>query len=181
MVESSINQKDIVMKTTVVSCLGMMILVSQPLLALDEARTAGRFITVAIEQSEKSLKTALEAPSPGLQLSAANTTRQLKELLPNREFSSLIIPLMRIVKDEDAGTTHRIVAAIALHELHSGKGDFAIARTAKFTENPGVKNICLWLAYNQKLSEKREIPVVVPKIQAFFEQYAPEPLPELAF
>ncbi len=170
------------MKTALVLGLEMMIMmVTQPLLARDETLGVGRFVSATIEQSETSLKIALEAPSPGLQLTAANTTRQLKELLPDQEFSSLVIPLMRIVKDENAETSSRLVAAIALDGLRSAKGDFAISRTAEFTNNPRVKNTCAWLAYNRKLSEKPALPVGGSAFQHPTGQLAPEPLPEQVF
>ena len=170
------------MKTALVLGVEMMIMmVTQPLWARDETLTAGRFQSVTIEQSEKSLKMALEAPSPGLQLTAANTTRQLKELLPDQEFSSLIIPLMRIVKDKNAETSARIVAAIALHGLQSARGDFAISRTAKFTDNPRVKNICSWLTYYRKLSEKSALQEEGSAHRHLIDYVAPEPLPELVY
>jgi len=174
--------KDVVMKATVVFCLGMMmLLVTRPLLALDETLTSGRFINATIEQSERGIKRALEAPSPGLQLTGANTARQLKELLPQQEFSSLVIPLMRIVQDEKAETSTRIVAAIALHGLNSGKGDFAISRTAEFTDNPRLKNACFWLAYYRKIGERKAHPDDVSRLKSLIEHTAPEPFPELAF
>ena len=169
------------MKTAFVLGLEMMIMmVTQPFLARHETLAAGRFVSATIEQSEQSLKAALEAPSSGLQLTAANTARQLKKLLPNEEFSSLVIPLMRIVKDENAETSARIVAAIALAGLHRAKGDFAISRTAEFTNNPRVKNICAWLAYYRKLSEKPALPDEISALQTL-EQLTPEPLPENTF
>ncbi len=174
--------EDPVMKAAFVICLGMMmLLVTPPLLALDETLTSGRFINATIEQSEKAIRNALDAPSPGLQISGANTARQLKELLPEESFSSLVIPLMRIVKDEKAQTSARIVAAVALHGMKSGRGDFAISRTADYTDNQRVKKVCFWLAYDRKIVEKEAPPINVPKLQSLIEYAAPEPLPELAF
>ena len=170
------------MKTAFVFGLEMMILmVALSLPARAEAPVAGRFISATVEQSELSLRTALEAPSPGLQLTAANTTHQLKELLPQREFSSLVIPLMRIVKDEQAETSARIVAAIALDGLHSAKGDFAISRTAEFSDNPRVKNTCAWLAYYRKLGEKPILRGEVSSLHYSPAYLAPEPLRENEF
>jgi hypothetical protein len=91
---------------------------------------------------------------PGLHLTAANTARQLKELLPEREFTSLVIPLMRIVKDEDAETSAGIVAAVALSGLRSAKGDFVISRTAEFTQDQRVKTVCSWLSHNRKVRDR---------------------------
>ena len=90
---------------------------------------------------------ALESNSPGLQLTAAATVREMKALMPERSFSPLVIPLMRIVKDEAADRDARIVAAIALHELHSDKGDFAIKSMAQDTGNERFAYICSWLTF----------------------------------
>ena len=106
-----------------------------------------RFKNATIEQTEKSLIQALESNSPGLQMSAAVTIRELKTLFPNRSFSSLVIPLMRIVKDEDGEGCSRVVAALALHDLHSAIGDYAISRAAQFAECSQLKRACAWLTY----------------------------------
>lgn len=106
-----------------------------------------RFKNATIEQTEKSLIQALESNSPGLQVSAAITVRELKTLFPDRSFSSLVIPLMRIVKDEDGEGCSRVVAALALHDLHSAIGDYAISRAAQFAECSQLKRACAWLSY----------------------------------
>ena len=142
------------MKTALALCLGMMVLVAAPVRAYDGTLPAPRFVNATVDQSEKSLKMALESISIGSQLTAAQTVRELKTLLPDRSFSSLVIPLMRIVKDENSNTHSRVVSAIALHELNSAMGDFAISRTAQFTDNQHVKHICSWLKYNRKTEVK---------------------------
>lgn len=153
--------------------LGMMVL------ATDTPRPAGRFINATVEQSEQSLKLALESNSAGLQVSAAQTARDLKALLPREEFSSLIIPLMRIVKNEDAGTPCRIVAAIALHNLRSERGDYAIARAAQFTGNERVKHICSWLSYHRKHGEGLQPEGNVVPMKEMLGMIRPEPMPDL--
>jgi hypothetical protein len=102
-----------------------------------------------VDVIEKSLAMALRTPSPGMQASASQVIRDLKLLLPDQDFSLLIIPLMGIVKDEDAEVSVRMVAALALHDLQSGKGDFAIQRVAQFTKNERMKHHCLWLTYER--------------------------------
>lgn len=104
-----------------------------------------------VDVIERSLAMALRTPSPGMQASASQVIRDLKTLLPDQEFSLLVIPLMGIVKDEDADVSVRMVAAIALHDLQSGKGDFAIQRVAQFTKNERMKHHCLWLTYERIL------------------------------
>jgi hypothetical protein len=166
------------MKTVLVLCLEMVLLVAPLVRAEDESQPTRRFINATIDQSEKSLRNALETSSVGMQLTAAETTRQLKGIIPDRSFSSLIIPLMRIVKDENADASPRVVAAIALHNLHSAMGDFAIARTAQFTSNERVKNVCSWLSYYKKLEQES----IDKGISAILRSLpAPEPLPENAF
>lgn len=95
-----------------------------------------------LRQTEESLVVALESNSPGKQASAAQTVRELKGLLPDRSFGRLVIPLMRIVKDESADVPARILAALALSELHSDMGDFAIKGVAKFTDNKRLGHLC---------------------------------------
>ena len=101
---------------------------------------------VRLDQTEASLVQALESDSPGLQATACQTVRDLKALIPDQSFSCIVIPLMRIVKDGDAAVEARILAAIALHELHSEKGDFAIKGEAKFSNDGRFRYICTALA-----------------------------------
>ena len=88
-----------------------------------------------------------DADRPTLQASAAGVLRQVKEYAPEYDFSSAVIPLMAIVKDESKDEPARILAALALHSLHSGRGDYAIKTTAWFTGNERVKKICSALAF----------------------------------
>jgi hypothetical protein len=46
---------------------------------------------------------------------------------------------MHILNGEDHTASARILAALTLHELHSARGDFAIARNAIFTDDARVK------------------------------------------
>ncbi|HCV44305.1 MAG TPA: hypothetical protein DGH68_12525 [Bacteroidetes bacterium] len=110
---------------------------------------AARFKGATVDAIEKSLVMALKSPSPGVQASASQVIRDLKGLLPEEKFSLVTIPLMGIVKDENADAAVRIVAALALHDLESGMGDFAIERTAQFTDNERMKHVCLWLTYER--------------------------------
>jgi hypothetical protein len=102
-----------------------------------------------VDAIERSLSMALRTPSSGMQASASQVLRDLKVLLPDQEFSLLVIPLMGIVKDEDADVAVRMVAALALHDLQSGKGDFAIQRVAQFTKNERMKHLCSWLTFER--------------------------------
>jgi hypothetical protein len=82
-----------------------------------------RFTDEKLKAIEQSLQFALENGNRGVKESAAQVVRDVKALVPRYEFSKLIIPLLRIVKDENTQPASRIVAALALHDLG---GDFAI-------------------------------------------------------
>lgn len=98
---------------------------------------------------EQNLVQALESNSPGLQASAAQIIRNVKKSRPEFKFSRSVIPLMGIVKNETSDTGARIVAALALHELKTARGDFAIMRIAKFSDNRRIQHLCTWLTYTR--------------------------------
>lgn len=85
-----------------------------------------RFTDEKIKAIEQNLQLALENGNLGVQASAAQVVRQVKALVPRYEFSGLIKPLVRIVKDENVQPpASRILAALALIDLG---GDSAISR-----------------------------------------------------
>jgi hypothetical protein len=112
---------------------------------------------VRLAQTTESLVNALESASPGLQATAAQTVRELKDMLPDESFSSLIIPLMRVVKDPDAVVESRIMCALALHELHSERGDFAIKGEAIYAENTRFQRLCAALTAKKQQDEMRAL------------------------
>ena len=95
-----------------------------------------------LPQTIGSLALALESQNPGLQATAAQTVRDLKAYMPGESFSRLVIPLMRIVKDESADHGARILAALALHELNSAKGNFAIKQMVLFSQDRQLRHLC---------------------------------------
>ncbi len=125
--------------------------------AQESKPAAAPFTRATVEQTEKSLINALESNSEGLQISAALTVRELKTMMPERSFSSLVIPLMRIVKDDNASSASRVIAAIALSDLHSAMGDYAISRETNFTGDAALKHACSWLAYNRTIEDHPEL------------------------
>jgi hypothetical protein len=145
------------MKAAALFVLVLCLIVAPYASAQDPTVPAGLFKNATIEATEKSLVMALESESPGLQTSAAATIRELKAMMPERSFSCFVIPLMRIVKLDDGDACSRVIAAIALHELHSAIGDYAIKRAAKFAECSKLKRICTWLAYYQLLEDHPEL------------------------
>jgi hypothetical protein len=91
--------------------------------------------------------------------------RDLKDLYPDEEFSSLTIPLMAIMNDESAETPVRVIAALALDRLESAVGDYAISQLPRFTDNPRVQYICTALTVRRMKSAMpvgKEIAAVEP-------------------
>jgi hypothetical protein len=132
------------------------------LLALSATAFAGKkdmyFKGTSVDIIEQNLAIALKTPSPGMQASAAQVVRDLKTLLPDQQFGQLVIPLMTIVKDEDADGAVRTLAALALHELKSARGDFAIERVALFTSNERLRHLCGWLAIERMSKQPAATP-----------------------
>jgi hypothetical protein len=106
-----------------------------------------------IDLIEKNVVNALTSDIPGMQADAAALVRELKNLRPEQTYSGCVVPLMGIVKDEEAEPAARILAALALDKLESSMGHYAISRTALFTDNPRVKHVCTWLAYERKVGK----------------------------
>jgi hypothetical protein len=139
------------------------ILIATIILAWTSVHAAGdtysndpRFTDEKLQAIEQSLQQALENGGSGLQASAAQVVRDVKALVPRYEFSCLVIPLMRIVKDESAQPASRILAALALHELESERGDFAIKRVGEFTAARQVKRVCVSLTHERMGANVRQ-------------------------
>lgn len=137
------------MKRSTISILAALLLVAAITATAATKTDEVWFKGSTVDAIEKSLAMALRTPSPGMQASASQVVRDLRVLLPDQDFSLLIIPLMAIVKNEDAEASIRMVAALALHDLKSGKGDFAIQQMARFTRSERLKHLCSWLTYER--------------------------------
>ena len=117
-----------------------------------------------IDLIEQNIVNALQSGIPGMQADAAQLVRDLRNLRPEQPFSGSVIPLMALLKDEEGETGTRILAALALDQLESEKGHFAVARMASFTSDARVKHVCTWLAYERQTGKHPE-----DKGIAFFE------------
>ena len=120
-----------------------------PTLVLADIGT-GRAVDLSnskLNQIENNLIAALESASPTLQASAAQVIRDIKASKPGYDFARSIIPLMRILKDENQELGVREMAALTLHEIGSDRGDFAIERESAFCTQPHLKRLCTWLTY----------------------------------
>lgn len=111
------------------------------------------FSQAQIERIEKSIVKSLECDIPDLQINAALTLHRFREVAPEYDWERCIIPLMRILNGEENNPPMRLIAAMALHELRSSRGDFTISRNAQFTDNPRVKRYCAILARTRLLEQ----------------------------
>ena len=118
-----------------------------------ETEAQRTFTKAKVERIERDLINAFQSNIPGLQTSAATTLLQVRRHAPEYSWSNSIIPLMRIVNDENMNADARIAAALALSELRTNRGDYSIVRNARFASNPRVKRFCSLLTANRQ-SEK---------------------------
>jgi hypothetical protein len=109
-----------------------------------------------LSQIEENLVRDLESPSTGICIGGAQTARELKQHVPGYDFSKIIIPLMRIVKDENADRAARILAALALNDLDSERGNFAISREGEMAKDEIFKSFCANLARVRMAKEKEQ-------------------------
>jgi type IV secretory pathway TraG/TraD family ATPase VirD4 len=125
-------------------------LVNAPVFAGEGDEYISSLSDAKINLIQSNIVLALTSGIPGMQADAAQLVRDLKALRPEQSFSECVVPLMSIVKDEEASSASRVLAALALDNLESERGHFAIARTSLFTENTHVKHVCAWLTYERK-------------------------------
>jgi len=108
-----------------------------------------------LSQIEENLVRDLESTSIGVCIGGAQTAREMKMHVPDYDFSRIIIPLMRIVKDENADRAARIIAALALNDLHSERGDFAISREGEMSKDEIFRSFCANLARVRMAGQKK--------------------------
>lgn len=99
---------------------------------------------------EDNLVRNLESKSVGMMLGGAQVVRELKAKVPDYGFSKVIIPLMRILKDKTADRAARMMAALALHDVNSDRGNFAIQREGEMSDDDLLRMVCLNLSRTQK-------------------------------
>ncbi len=130
-------------------------LVAQANSAKDTAPKPVQFTEEKISLIEDNLVKDLESPIPGVVIGGAQTVREMKKAVPAHDFTKLTIPLMRIVKDESGDRAARIIAALALHEVKSDRGDFAISREGEMSSDEVFKSLCSNLAKVRASEQKK--------------------------
>jgi hypothetical protein len=129
----------------VVGCtLAATALCAPALLASDPVPAGGAPLDLALV--EENIVVGLNSGIPGVQADLAQLVRDLKDRYPDHSFSSATIPLMGILRDESAESPVRVMAALALDDLESAIGDYAIAQLPRFTDDARLAYICAALA-----------------------------------
>jgi len=118
-----------------------------------EKQHHSKYIESHLKQTEAMLVKSFESKNIGIVSSSVQTLRELEQIFPKHEFSSLLDPLIALIKNEKGDTQVRILSAIALDGLHSDKGDRAIYDVAKKTNNQSVKDICSALSIESLKSD----------------------------
>lgn len=116
-----------------------------------------QFIIDHLQQTEAMIVYALENDSTDMKESAVQTIRELQQVFPDQPFTSFIDPLNDIVRDEVSDTHLRILAALALDELHSDKGDKAIRDMSIYSTDQSLKHVCAALTVTSSKLTARNV------------------------
>ncbi len=103
-----------------------------------ETRAMGKHLA----QHEESLLKSLESENPVVQAQSVQTIRDLEQMFPKYSFKSSLVPLGTKLKNENADPTVRLLAALALDELHSDAGDATIRDVASTCQDKGLQTLC---------------------------------------
>lgn len=135
-----INAKGTLVNRTLLVLAILAVAVSGTVASAQE--TGSRFRKQHLGKTEVMLAQNLESASADIQITTAQTIRDLEDEFPDESFSRLVNPLITLVKNERANLTARILAALALESLHSDTGDIAIAEMMRYSENAALKELC---------------------------------------
>ncbi len=114
-----------------------------PTSRIEKQHRATVFMRSHLTQTEDLILRALKSPFENEGLNGPlQTLRDLEQLFPDYPFEKLIGPLDEILKNEKADPKSRMLAALALDELHSDAGDIIIKNIADKLENSEVKTLC---------------------------------------
>lgn len=138
--------KNIIILVVVLTSMSLITVNAQDQSTRYEKQHHSKFTDSHLKQSEQMLLKSIESDVVGMASSGVQTLRELEQVFPEYEFSSLLDPLIKIIKDENRDKDLRILSALALDGLHSDKGDQAIYSVSKNTKNNVVKDVCIALS-----------------------------------
>ena len=110
---------------------------------VEKQHKATAFMKEHLKDTENQTLKNLQSPFGNEGINGAlQTVRELEQFFPNYPFEKFLLPLENILKDEQAEATSRMLAALALDELHSDAGDLVVKAVADKCENSGVQHLC---------------------------------------
>ena len=95
-----------------------------------------------LDQIQAQLIDVLRTGTPVVQAQAIQTIRELEQMFPTYSFDSMLLPLTKKLRDDNADSVVRLLAALALDELHSDAGDAAVRDVAESSHEEGVRKLC---------------------------------------
>jgi len=104
-----------------------------------------------MKQTEASILAGIQGESVGMQQGAIQALRELAQIAADYPFSSLITPLEGKLTNTQSDRTVRMLAALALDELHSDAGDAVIKSVAEKSEDESLQTLCKALLVRSEL------------------------------
>jgi hypothetical protein len=109
---------------------------------LEKQHKTTHYMKEHLKQSEVNLVGELTGKSVETQRGAIQTLRDMEQLFPEYPFNSIVLPLETILKEETSDPIARMLAALALDELHSDAGDAVIKDVANRSDDKGLQLLC---------------------------------------
>jgi len=95
-----------------------------------------------LAQYEENLVNTLRNENATMQAQAVQTMRELEQMFPKHPFKAFLAPLAEKLRDEKADGVTRLLAALALDELHSDAGDAVIKDVSTSSQDKGLRTLC---------------------------------------
>jgi hypothetical protein len=95
-----------------------------------------------LPQTEQNIIATLKDGNLATQCQALQDVRELEQMFPAYPFAELLVPLEGILKDEHGDNKTRMLAALALDELHSDAGDQIINQVAAMPGDGALQVLC---------------------------------------
>ena len=109
-----------------------------------------------LPRTQATLIEIIESNSSEKAASALQTIRELELIFPEESFETMLEPLIKIVKNENAEDATRILALFALENLHSDIGDTTIMELKNSSSNKTIREICAAMSVKDIMTEDSE-------------------------
>lgn len=106
----------------------------------------GNISSKNLENSEKSLITAIESENRGLSVSSIQILGELNSI-------NAVLPLLKVLHNSNSEEA-RIAASVSLYKIGDKRGIYAVKMASKYDNSKRVRNICTKI-YSQYLTENK--------------------------